>query len=191
LDHGQTGSPSPPRVHTYVPLLLWAILSITGCVHTIHVNPLPSSPTSQPIPLSAQVVTRRVALSGADHMPGINQLRWPQADIRHALEEYVKRRETFAAVTTAPADLLLEIGPELSLKSRDRYWYRIRLQVDIKASGRLIKSYVADHEIEGSVVRWVTASDRVPIEAALQRALDDVFTQIETDRALFIAAKGG
>ena len=175
-----------------LPLLLWAVLwATTGCVHTIHVNPLPSGPASQPIPRSVQLVTRPVALSGADHMPGINQLRWPQADVQRALEEYVKRRETFAAVTTAPAYLLLEIRTELSLKSRDRYWYRIRLLVDIKAAGRLIKSYVADHEIEGSVVRWVTASDRIPIETALQRALDDVFAQIETDRALFATAKGG
>ncbi len=136
-------------------------------------------------------MTRPVALWGPDHMPGINQLRWPQADVHRALVDYVQRRETFAAVTTDRADLLLEIGTELSLKSRDRYWYRIRLQVDVKAGGRLIKSYAADREIEGSVVRWVTASDRIPIEGALQRALDDVFTQIESDRGLFTTAKGG
>jgi hypothetical protein len=172
-------------------LLLWMVLcSITGCVHTIHVNPLPSGQSPEPIPRSVHVITRPVSLSGADHMPGINLLRWPQEDVRQALMAYAQRRETFAAVTKAPADLLMEIGTDLSLKSRDRYWYRIRLQVDIKDAGRLLKSYVAEHQVEGSAVRWVTASDRDPIEAALQRALDDVFTQIEDDRALYAAAKG-
>lgn len=174
-----------------LPLVLWLVLwSISGCVHTIHVNPLPSGPSSEPIPQSVQLIARPVTLSGPDHMPGINQLRWPQADVRRALMEYVQRRETFTAVTTTPADLMLEIGTELSLKSRDRYWYRIRLEVDVKAAGRLIKQYAADQEVEGSVVRWVTASDRRPIEAALQRALDEVFAQIERDRGLFATAKG-
>ncbi len=175
-----------------LPLLLWAVLwTIPGCVHTIQVNPLPSAPNPQPIPQSVQLVARPVSLSGPDHMPGINQLRWPKEDVRRALVEYAQRRETFAAVTTTPADLLMEIGTELSLKSRDRYWYRIRLQVDIKEAARLIKTYVAEQEVEGAVVRWVTASDRIPIEAALQRALDDVFAQIEADRALYATAKGG
>lgn len=175
-----------------LPLLLWAVLwTITSCVHTIHVDPFPTAPNPQPIPQSVQLVARPVSLSGPDHMPGINQLRWPQEDVRRALVEYAQRRETFAAVTTAPADLLMEVGTELSLKSRDRYWYRIRLQVDIKEAGRLIKNYVAEQEVEGPVIRWVTASDRIPIEAALQRALDDLFAQIEADRALYGTAKGG
>jgi hypothetical protein len=38
----------------------------------------------------------------------------------------------------------------------------------------------------GSSVRWVTASDRDPIEAALQSALDDLLTQIESDRSLYL-----
>jgi hypothetical protein len=56
----------------------------------------------------------------------------------------------------------------------------------MKETSRLIKAYRVEHVAVGSSVRWVTASDRDPIEAALQSALDDLLTQIETDRSLYI-----
>jgi hypothetical protein len=49
-----------------------------------------------------------------------------------------------------------------------------------------IKAYRAEHVAAGSSVRWVTASDRDPIEAALQAALDDLLAKIEADRSLYL-----
>jgi hypothetical protein len=166
-------------------MVLFFMLSAPGCVHTIHVNPVPSGPTSTPISRSVQVVTRPPFLEGADHMPGINQLKWSQKDVSRALIQYVQQRQTFADASTTPADLVMVVDTKLSLKSRRRYWYRIRLEGEMKDGTRPIKTYVADHQVEGPMVRWVTASDRAPIEAALQLALDDLFTQLEADRSLY------
>jgi uncharacterized lipoprotein YajG len=118
-------------------------------------------------------------------MPRISHFKWSHDEVRRSLTEYLRQRGTFTDVVTAPADLTMTVTPKLSLKSRWRYWYRVRLQVDIQESTRTIKSYAAEHEVAGSFARWVTASDRDPIEAALQQALDDVMTQIEADRELY------
>jgi hypothetical protein len=166
--------------------LIVLLLFAPGCVHTIHVSPHPSAPASSTIPRSVQLVTGPLLKEGADHMPGINLLRWTRDDVRNALIDYAERRETFTAVSTTPADLTMTVGVKLSLKSRDRYWYKIRLDVDMKDAAHAIGQYVAEHEVEGSWARWITASDQDPIEAALQRALDDLFAQIEGDRSSYI-----
>jgi hypothetical protein len=49
-----------------------------------------------------------------------------------------------------------------------------------------MKSYRAEHTAAGSSVRWVTASDRNPIETALQGALEDLMRQVEVDGALYL-----
>ncbi len=48
-----------------------------------------------------------------------------------------------------------------------------------------VKLYLSEQTVAGSRVRWVTASDRDPIEAALQLTLEDLFSQIEGDWALY------
>lgn len=49
-----------------------------------------------------------------------------------------------------------------------------------------VNSYRAEHTVAGSSVRWVTDSDRVPIEAALRLALKDLTGKIEEDRRFYI-----
>lgn len=171
-------------------LLLILLTTLIGCQHTIHVNPLPSEPTTNKIPQAVQVMVGPLSIEGADHMPGITLLEWPHRDLNQALIQYVQRRETFTSVSATPADLTLTIATKLSMKSRERYRYAIQLQAEMREAMRPIKSYVVEQEAEGSVVRWVTASDRDPIEQALQLALDDLLTQIEADRALFTAPSG-
>ncbi len=119
-------------------------------------------------------------------MPGIALLEWPHRDLSQALIRYVQQRDTFSSVSTNPADLTLRITTKLALTSRDHYHYRIRLQAEMSETAQLIKAYLVEHVVAGSSVRWVTASDRDPIEAALQLALDDLLTQIETDRSLYV-----
>jgi hypothetical protein len=123
-------------------------------------------------------------------MPGITLLEWPHRDLSHAFIQYVQQRETFSSVSTNPADLMLNVTTKLSMKSRERYRYRIQLEAEIREPSNPIKTYLVEHEVAGSFVRWVTASDRDPIEAALQLALDDLFTQIETDRLLYVMSTG-
>lgn len=166
-------------------LALLLILS-TGCVHRIHVNPLPTGSASTTIPRSLQITVGPLTLEGADHRPGITLLDWPHQDLSQAIIRYARRRETFSSVFTNSADLTLHIATKLALTDRQgRYHYRIRLQGEIHEGDRLVKTYLAEHTTAGSVARWITASDREPIESALQLALDDVFSRIEADRPLY------
>lgn len=170
-------------------LLILVLIILTGCVHRIQVNPLPSAPTSTTIPRSLQIAVGPLLIEGADHMPGIALLEWKHQDLSQALIRYVQQRGTFSPVSTDPADLTLRITTKLALTSRERYRYRVRLQAEMSETTQTVKSYLVEHEAVGSLVRWVTASDRDPIEAALHLALDDLFTQIEADRSLYMAAK--
>ncbi len=172
-------------------LLVILLITVTGCVHRIQVNPLPSSPTSTPIPRSLQITTGPLLMEGADHRPGITLLDWPHSDLSQAVIRYVEQRNTFSSVSTNPADLTLRMTPKLALTSRQgRYHYRIRLQAEMSETAQLVKAYLVEHVAAGSSVRWVTASDRDPIEAALQLALDDLLAQIEADRPLYVRGQG-
>jgi hypothetical protein len=169
-----------------VGILVLLLILLTGCVHHIHVNPLPTGPASTTIPRSLQITIGPLALEGADHRPGITLLDWPHHDLSQAIIRYARRRETFGSVFTNPADLTLHMTTKLALTDRQgRYHYRIRLQAEIHERDRLIKTYLVEHTTVGSVARWLTASDREPIESALQLALDDVISRIEADRPLY------
>jgi hypothetical protein len=81
---------------------------------------------------------------------------------------------------------MLHITTKLALTDRQgRYHYHVRMKAEIHEGDRLVKTYLAEHTAAGSVARWITASDRGPIESALQLALDNVFSQIEADRPLY------
>jgi uncharacterized protein YbaR (Trm112 family) len=89
-------------------------------------------------------------------------------------------------------DLTLRITTKLALASRQGlYHYKIRLQAEMREADRLVRTYLSEHTAPGSFVRWVTASDRDPIESALQLTLDDLFAQIEADRSLYDADRMG
>lgn len=170
-----------------LPVILLAVLP-AGCVHHIQVHPLPSGPASHTIPRSLQIAVGELATEGPDHMPGIALLEWPHYDLSQALVRYAQQRGTFSSITTGPADLTLAVSTTLSMKSRQRYRYRIRLDAEMREQTRSIKRYLVEHEVEGSFARWVTASDRDPIEAALRLALEDLFARIEADRALYVTS---
>lgn len=175
----------------HVRLLIILLITVTGCVHRIQVNPLPTGLTSTTIPRSLEITVGPLLLEGADHRPGITLLEWPHSDLSEAVIRYVQQRNTFSSVSTNPADLTLHITTKLALTSRQgRYHYRIRLQAEMSETAQLIKAYLVEHISAGSSVRWVTASDRDPIEAALQLALDDLLAQIEADRPLYVLGKG-
>lgn len=169
-------------------LLLLALSTIsTGCVHRIHTNPLPADRTSTTIPRSLQIQMAQISLEGADHRPGITLLEWPQRDVHQAIIQYFQERGTFGAVSTDLSDLTLKATTKLALSSRqNRYHYRMRLQADMKEGDRMIKSYTIDQVVAGSLVRWTTASDRIPINTALQQALGELTSQIESDRLLYL-----
>lgn len=174
------------------PLLGLLVLSawLTGCLHTIHVYPLLTAATTQRISRTVQVVVGSPAIIGADHMSGIPLLEWTRQDLSRAIMGYLEKRESFKAVSLQPSDLSLTIATRLAMVSRGRYRYRVQLQGEMKEDARSIKTYLSEQEAEGSSVRWVTNSDREPIEAALQGALDELLTQIEADRALYESRSG-
>jgi hypothetical protein len=167
-------------------LILILILS-AGCVHRIHVNPLPTSPASATIPRSLQLTVSALALEGADHRPGIIFLEWPTHDLSQAIIRYARQRGTFSSVSSGSADWRLHMTSKLALTSRQgRYHYHVRLQGEMSQEDQPVKTYLTEQTVAGSMARWVTASDRNPIEAALQLALDDLFGWIEADRALYV-----
>lgn len=168
-------------------LLLVFATSCTGCVHRIHTNPVPESRASSPIPRSLQVQVAPIVLEGADHRPGIALLEWSTQDVRQAITQYMQERGTFASVSADRSDLTLSTITKLTLSSRqNRYHYRIRLQAEMKEGDRKIKPYSSDQVVVGSLVRWTTESDRIPINTALQQALAELTSQIESDRLLYL-----
>ncbi len=168
-------------------VLLGCFLLInSSCTHKIHVNPEPRSTASHTIPQSVQVVVPFLALEGADHKPGIGQLEWPAKDIRAAAVDYIQKRHTFMAVSEGPANLVLTIKAWMTMRSRGTYRYALRLESDIGPTDKTpTKSYLVLQEVEGSSVRWVTASDQRPIAETVQAALDELLAQIELDAELF------
>lgn len=169
---------------TYI--LLLGLITFSGCTHRIEVHPLPSHPANISIPRSLQVVVGGLTIQGADHMPGITLLEWTPRDFSQAVLHYIRQRGTFTSVSGDPADLAMKLTARLSMISRGPYVYHVRLHADVGTSTDPIKSYDVERSAIGSSVRWVTASDRDPIEAALQLALEDLLTNIESDRSLYL-----
>lgn len=167
-------------------LLAFCLIS-TGCVHHIHVTPVPTSAPSNPIPRSLQVTLSPIALEGPDHRPGITHLDWPHHNLSQGIIDYLRHRGTFASVSPEVGDLSLHVATKLVLSSRQGlYHYRVMLEADMGEASRVIKTYLVEQTAVGSSVRWVTASDRRPIETALQLALEDLMRKIETDRSLYL-----
>jgi hypothetical protein len=162
-------------------------LVLTGCVHRIHVTPVPTGPASITIPRSLQATISPIAMEGPDHRPGITFLEWSHRDLTQEIVDYLRERGTFASVSQESGDLSLQIATKLVLSSRQgRYHYRIILQAEMRDASQLIKSYLVEQTVVGSSVRWVTASDRHPIQAALQLALEDLMGKIEQDGLLYL-----
>lgn len=166
--------------------LLLILTTLPGCVHRIEVHPVPSHPASNSIPRSLQVGISSLTIQGADHMPGITLLDWRTPDLSRATIEYIRNRGTFASVSGGPADLAMKVTARLSMIARGPYVYHVRLQADMGTATEPIKSYDVQRSAIGSSARWITASDRDPIEAALQLALEDLLTNIESDRSLYL-----
>lgn len=172
-------------------LVLILILSV-GCTHRIDVNPLPSNQATTPIPRVLHLIIDTPALEGADHRPGITLLEWPQENLDQAILQYVEHRHTFDSVSANQGNLTLHITTKLVLTSRKgRYHYQIHLHAEMREEERPVKTYLAEATVPGSLARWVTASDRDPTNAAIQMALDDLFTQIEQDRSRYVTGHGG
>lgn len=172
-------------------LALLALSAFPGCTHRIEVHPTPSRTASAAISRSLQIPPAGLTLQGADHMPGITLLEWRPRDLTQAVQHYIRQRGTFVSVSGDPAELTMKLTARLSMVSRGPYVYSVRLHADMGAAADPIKSYEVERSATGSSVRWVTASDRDPIEAALQSALEDLLTTIETDRALYLGNEPG
>jgi hypothetical protein len=162
----------------------WLSLLLSGCVHRIHVEPTPAVVASRSLPLDVTVDVPFLALEGADHMPGIVMLEWPREDLRDGIISYIQKRGTFSSVGTQDGGMVLTVKAWLALRAPDHYVYHVHLEADVgKPDEPPVASYVASAQATGSAVRWVTASDRDPIQAATTQALDSLLSQIEADYA--------
>ena len=119
-------------------------------------------------------------------MPGIALFEWPAQDLRSAAIDYIQSRQTFTSVGDRPADLTLTVKAWLTMRSHGNYRYSLRLESDLGPSEKPpIKSYLVEKETVGSRIRWITASDQIPVAEAVQAALDDLLSQIEADHLLY------
>ena len=64
--------------------------------------------------------------------------------------------------------------------------FNTQMHAEMREDERPVKTYLAEATVPGSLARWVTASDRDPTNAAIQMALDNLFTQIEQDRPRYV-----
>jgi hypothetical protein len=166
-------------------LVLFVPLS-GGCVHRIHVAPVPSTTAEKPILSTVQVIVPFLAVEGADHMPGIALFDWPAKDLQAAAIDYIGKRHTFTSVSESQGNLILTMKSWLTMRSKEEYRYLLRFESDLGPAGKPpIKSYLVEKEESGSAVRWVTASDQDPIQRAVQAGLDDLLAQIEADASLY------
>jgi hypothetical protein len=148
---------------------------------------VPTSIPSNTILRSLQVTLSPIALEGPDHRPGITFLDWPHRDLTQGILDYLRQRGTFSSVSQESGDLSLHVAAKLALSSRrGLYHYRVILQAEMHDASQLIKSYLVEQTAAGSPVRWMTVSDRRPIETALQSALEDLSGKIEADRLLYL-----
>jgi hypothetical protein len=115
-------------------------------------------------------------------MPGIVLLEWPSEDLRDGIIDYVRKRGTFRSVEKDNGTMTLLVKAWLTLRAPDHYLYHIHLEADFgKTNEPPLASYVGFSQAKGSTVRWVTASDREPIQTATTHALDNLLSQIEAD----------
>lgn len=164
----------------------WWLSPLSGCTHRIHVAPVAATSMTGTIDQTLRVDVPLLALQGPDRMPGISLLEWPAADLRQAIIDYARQRGTFMVADDEQGALTLSVSGWLWVRSRDAYHYIVHLESDLGPTGKSpVKSYVVENDARGSRIRWVTASDQEPIATAVQAALDDLFTQIEKDAALY------
>jgi hypothetical protein len=117
-------------------------------------------------------------------MPGIVLLEWPPEDLRDGIISYIEKRGTFDSVGREAGPFILTVKAWLTLRAPDHYVYHVHLESELaKRNEPPIGSYVASSQAQGSIVRWVTASDRNPIQTATSQALDSLLAQIEADRS--------
>jgi hypothetical protein len=167
-------------------LCLWWLLTLQACTHNIHVTATPTDGSTATIGQTLRVEVPLLALQGPDRMPGIPLLEWPAADLRQAIIEYARQRGTFLTAADSQGSMTLAVKAWLWVRSRDAYRYILHLESDVGPSGQApIKSYVIQKETLGSRIRWVTKSDEKPIAEGVGSALDDLFSQIEADAALY------
>ena len=172
------------RISRLISINCCVLFLLTGCVHRIHVSPAPDTTASRSLPFHVGVEVPFVALEGADHMPGIVLLEWTPEDLRDGIINYIEKRGTFDSVGRENGTLVLTVKAWLTLRAPDHYVYHIHLESELgKRNEPPIGSYVASSQAKGSIVRWVTASDREPIQSATSQALDSLLSQIEADRS--------
>jgi len=172
-----------PALHL---LGLCLLAALAACTHYIHVTPEAPASLAGTIDQTLRVDVPFLAIQGADRMPGIALMEWPAADLRRAIIDYTRQRGTFLVADDDQGALTLTVKAWLWLRSRDVYRYIVHLESDLGPTNKSpVKSYVVEKETAGEKRRWNTASDQDPITAAVKAALDDLFSQIEEDAALY------
>lgn len=192
----------PVRGSTVRPLIFTAFL-MADCSNLVF-QPAPVVPTNSPLPYSAKVKLSQVeaymvqpgATMIADprienHVTGVsNSLGDAKNEWEKSIADYLAARKTFTYLSMdSQTDLELTlrlhiyIDPGVSYKFNHFYIARIDATLTDPRMGQL-NSYLGLGKSPGDVVRGGKEDDQVPINNAVQSALNDLFGKIENDLRL-------
>jgi hypothetical protein len=156
-------------------------LALGACAHMVVLDPQPDMTAGARLPLTASVAVGQVE---ATVHPGIPI----KFELRPAIISYVKQRQTFQQVVDGPADVTLRINPRFIFATGGQFSYTFLLRASLAADAKgVIGQYFGEATATGSVSRFTAASDQGPTNAALAKALDSLFAQIEADHAQILA----
>lgn len=192
----------PARVSTVRSLMFMAFL-VAGCSSLVF-QPDPVVPTNSPLPYSAKVKLSQVeaymvkpgATMIADphienHVTEVsNSLGNAKKEWEKSIADYLAARKTFTYLSMdSQTDLELTmrlhiyIDPGVQYKFNYVYIARIDAALTDPRTGQL-NSYLGLSKSAGDVVRGGKEDDQVPINSAVQSALNDLFGKIENDLRL-------
>lgn len=181
------------------------VMLVVGC-NEPPVRPAPVVPTKSPVPYSAQVRVLELAtylvepgatlrpvsnlrnsVTQANAIPSLSAQAWDKSII-----EYVIARQTFRRVVAeGPADvavtlrLFIFIDPGVEYKFRHSYVVEAEALLKDFHNGTTLATHIGYGKALGTVSRDSREDDEGPINKSVQRALNDLFGKIESDKRNF------
>jgi hypothetical protein len=192
--------PAPAHLRTtrklLFPLLAFVMLSVS-CSHMVY-QPAPVVPTASPLPYSATIRLSEIEAYAVE--PGATMIADPQIankvigiaqplskakkEWERSIAEYLTARKTFTHLSTdSQTDLDLSmrlniyIDPSLASDFDHVYVARIDANLAEGSGKRPLSRYIGFGKTTGE-------DDRIPINLAVQAALNDLFGKIESDSRL-------
>ncbi len=169
-------------------LLTAMLIFIGGCASAIAINPEPSSTSLQALPYSVRVEVSQVETRKRTERFASTGLSSRAQDLQtwtQAVAEYFRKRQLFREVVTdGEADLVLAIKVRLWYDPGVSYSPGYLVDLDgvlTTPKNKVIGAYRGLAETPAELIRLTQASDDIPINQALSKALDQLASNIEAE----------